>query len=192
MPGQAVNVLPIGRIIVKRYFVFALCAASFLRVSSATADSLSHDDALFKSIQQADADLFGASNRCDIKAFANLIDEDFEFYHDKTGLTVGKAALIDATEKNLCHKVRRTLIESSLEVYPIQDYGAIEMGSHEFCNLVETPVCEARTNGTGRFFMLWRKRGDGYKLARVISYDHVNSWERESGTEQTGKPRNTK
>jgi hypothetical protein len=176
----------------KKYLALALCLASFLRLHPAVADSLPPDDRLFKAIQQADADLFGASNRCDLKAFANLIDEDFEFYHDKTGLTVGKAALIDATEKNLCHKVRRTLIESSLQVFPIHDYGAIEMGSHQFCNLVETPVCEARTSGTGRFFMLWRKRADRYKLARVISYDHVNSWERESGTKQTRKPENTK
>jgi hypothetical protein len=176
----------------KRYFALAFGAASFLGLNSAVADSLPHSDALFKTIQQADAELFGASNRCDLKAFANLIDEDFEFYHDKTGLTVGKAALVNATEKNLCHKVRRTLIESSLQVFPIQDYGAIETGSHEFCNLVETPVCEARTNGTGRFFMLWRKRADGYKLARVVSYDHVNSSERESGAEQTRKPHNVK
>lgn len=176
----------------KRYFALALCAGSFLRVDAAAADSLPHSDPLFKTIQQADTDLFGASNRCDIKAFANLVDEDFEFYHDKTGLTIGKAALIDATERNLCHKVRRTLIEPSLQVYPMQNYGAIEMGSHEFCNLVETPVCESRTNGTGRFFMLWRKRADGYKLARVISYDHVNSSDREGAAEQTRKLKNTK
>jgi ketosteroid isomerase-like protein len=176
----------------KRYFALALCAASLLRVDSAAADSLPHDDALFKTIQQADAALFGASNRCDLKAFANLIDEDFEFYHDKTGLTAGKAAMVNATEKNLCHKVRRTLIESSLQVFPIHGYGAIEMGSHQFCNLVETPVCEARTSGTGRFFMLWRKRASGYKLARVISYDHVDSRERESGTDQTQKPEHPK
>jgi hypothetical protein len=40
--------------------------------------------------------------------------------------------------------------------------------------------------------MLWRKRADGYKLARVVSYDHVNSSERESGAEQNRKPQNGK
>ena len=66
----------------------------------------------------------------------------------------------------------------TLEVYPLQNYGAIELGEHTFCNRVETPVCKDETNGIGRFFMLWQKQGDVYRLTRVISYDHLSDRER--------------
>ena len=60
----------------------------------------------------------------------------------------------------------------SLEVFPLQGYGAIEVGQHTFCNMAETPVCKDETNGIGRFFMLWQKQGDQYRLTRVVSFDH--------------------
>jgi hypothetical protein len=145
----------------------------------AAAEGLPATAPLFQTIRQLDRSLFDASNTCDIASFSELIADDLEFYHDKTGLSTGKASLVAATEKNICRKVRRELVEASLEVYPLANYGAMEVGRHTFCNLVETPVCAPNTNGDGRFIMLWRKDGDGYKLARVISYDHVSSWERD-------------
>lgn len=157
-----------------------LAAASVLLQMQSSADAAARDEALVQTIRKLDRDLFDASLRCDIATFAGLLDEDFEFYHDRTGLTVGKAALVENTRKNLCGKVRRDLVEPSLEVFPLENYGAVETGTHMFCNLVETPVCQPRTSGTGRFVMLWRKRASGFKLARVISYDHVDSWQRES------------
>ena len=126
------------------------------------------------------AAMFGASNDCDIKKFANLVDENFEFYHDRTGLTVGKTPLVEVTRKNLCKKVRRELKRAIFAAYPLQKYGAISNGSHSFCNLVETPVCKDRTNGTGQFFIIWKRHEAGYKLTRVISYDHVDSGQRAS------------
>ena len=56
----------------------------------AQAKGLEQSDPIYQAIERADAKLFGASNNCDIATFASLIDEDFEFYHDKTGLTDGK------------------------------------------------------------------------------------------------------
>lgn len=146
------------------------------------AEGLPATDPLFQTIRQLDRSMFDASNTCDIVTFSNLIAEDVEFYHDKTGLSTGKASLVAATKNNLCHKVRRELVEDSFQVYPLANYGAMEVGRHTFCNLVETPVCAPKTNGDGRFMMLWRKEGDGYKLTRVISYDHVSSWERDQKT----------
>lgn len=146
---------------------------------AAGADGLPKTDPNYQRVLKLDQDLFGASNRCDIAAFAAMIDEGLEFYHDKTGLSVGKASLVEATEKNLCHKVRRELRAETLEVFPLANYGFIELGQHTFCNLKETATCTPETSGDGRFFMLWRQVGETYKLARVISYDHVSSWERQ-------------
>jgi hypothetical protein len=144
-------------------------------VAPAVAEPLPASALLFQEILKHDQALFGASNDCDIGKFASLVDEDFEFYHDRTGLTVGKAPLVEVTRKNLCKKVRRELKRATFAVYPLEKYGAVSTGSHTFCNLVESPVCKDRTNGTGQFLMLWKRQGTSYKLTRVISYDHVDS-----------------
>lgn len=167
---------------IRRLLAAITTSAVVLMANPAAAEGLPKTDPLYQTILGLDLSLFGASNACDIAAFSALIADDIEFYHDKSGLSTGKASLVSATEKNLCHKVRRELVQQTFEVYPLANYGAMEVGQHTFCNLVETPVCAPATNGDGRFVMLWRKDGDTYKLARVISYDHVSSWERDAKT----------
>lgn len=152
----------------------SILAAAAPVVAPAQGEGLSPSDPTFRAIAAADGELFGPSNACDLKTFASLIDADFEFYHDRTGLTVGRDALVEATRANLCNKVRRTLVGRSLRVFPLAHYGALEMGEHRFCNLVETPVCRPEREGSAKFVMLWRLRPGGYRLARVISYDHVD------------------
>jgi hypothetical protein len=156
-----------------------MTGAVVLAATPAAAESLPKTDPLYQTILDLDRSLFGASNACDMAKFSALIADDLEFYHDKSGLSAGKTALVSATEKNICHKVRRELVDATFEVYPLANYGAMEVGTHTFCNLSDTPICAPATNGDGKFVMLWRKDGDTYKLARVISYDHVSSWERD-------------
>lgn len=62
----------------------------------------------------------------------------------------------------------RTLVEGSLEVYPVKDYGAIQIGSHTFCHMENGQ----EDCGTFKFVHLWRKENDSWKLTRVISYGH--------------------
>jgi hypothetical protein len=61
-----------------------------------------------------------------------------------------------------------------LEVYPIKDYGAIEIGAHRFCHKEEgNDASPARTDcGTFKFATVWRKIGDSWKISRVLSYGH--------------------
>lgn len=160
--------------------LITLCLALSLVTAAHTAHAgpTAHDSDLYKTVKALDAQLFGANITCDLKTLDALVDDKLEFYHDKGGLMQGKAAFLDATKNNICHKVERQLIENTLEVYPLENYGAIELGEHTFCNKIETPVCKDETNGIGKFFMLWQKTGDGWKLTRVISYDHLNDWER--------------
>ncbi len=63
-----------------------------------------------------------------------MVEDGLEFYHDKTGLTVGKQPFLDAIKNNICGKVQRTIVPGSLEVYPLKDYGAVEIGVHRFHN----------------------------------------------------------
>jgi len=63
---------------------------------------------------------------------------------------------------------RRDLVKGSLEVYPIRDHGALEIGEHRFCHQ-ENGKDDC---GTFKFAMIWRKDDETWKLSRVISYGH--------------------
>ena len=160
--------------------LITLCLALSLTgmAQAAHADAAPHDSDLYKQVKALDKQLFDAYNTCDLKTLATLVDDNLEFYHDKGGLMTGKGPFLDAIQKNICHKVERQLVADSFEVYPLETYGAIELGDHTFCNKAETPVCKDETNGIGKFFMLWQKTGETWKLKRVISYDHLSDWQR--------------
>ncbi len=134
-------------------------------------------DALFRTISSLDAELFDAYNRCDLEKLASFFTEDLEFYHDQTGLDRGRQALVDAVKKNICGKVRRDLEPGTLEVYPLKNYGALEIGEHRFCNPKEHEKCVEGNSGIAKFVMLWQNQGGTWKITRVISFDHVNSHE---------------
>ena len=125
---------------------------------------------LFSAIAAQDKALFDAYNTCDLKTLGAMVSDDLEFYHDKTGLAVGKQVFLDAIQKNVCGKVTRELVAASLEVHPLEGYGAVEIGTHRFHHPGE------RNNeavGDARFVMLWHHQGDAWILTRVISYDHA-------------------
>jgi Domain of unknown function (DUF4440) len=127
---------------------------------------------LYDSIVHMDSVLFGAYNVCDLSTMASCFSEDIEFYHDKGGLMTNKDSIMAATEKNICGKVTRVLIAGSIEVYPIANYGAIEMGQHYFINNREPKPDHP---SIGKFVHTWKKEnpqgtvGGEWKLTRVIS-----------------------
>lgn len=135
-------------------------------VHAQTTDALPTGDALLRTIASLDTKVFDAFNTCDMKIFGEYFSEDVEFYHDKGGLQNSRDVVVENTRKNICHKVRRELV-GSLEVYPIKDYGAIEMGTHRFCQ-IDTDKCE----GIGKFMNIWRYRNGQWQMTRVVSYDH--------------------
>lgn len=121
----------------------ALCVGGS---AQSIADGLDPNSATYKQIKALDAKIFDAYNTCDLTTLADMVDDNLEFYHDRTGLSVGKASFINAIKNNICHKVRRELVASRLEVYPLQDYGAIELGQHTFATWLKRR--RARTTPT--------------------------------------------
>ena len=124
---------------------------------------------LYDEIRRMDSVLSDAFDTHDINKLKALFTEDLEFYQDNEGL-VGYEQTVKDFESLFAqgNQMRRKLVEGSLEVYPIKDYGAVEMGAHQFCH-VENGKDEC---GTFRFVHLWR-RGDGaWKISRVVSYAH--------------------
>jgi ketosteroid isomerase-like protein len=124
--------------------------------------------ALFQTIKALDAKLFDAYNHCDLKTLGEMVTDDLEFYHDQTGLMVGKAPFLAAIQQNICGKVQRALLPATLEVYPLKNYGAVEIGIHRFSHVghPEDGV------GDAKFITLWQNKDGVWKVTRVISYEH--------------------
>jgi ketosteroid isomerase-like protein len=121
---------------------------------------------LYDTIARLDSIFFTAYNNCNMKVQAEMYADTIEFYHDQGGLSTSKKDILEATERNICGKVTRELIKGSLEVYPINNYGAVEIGLHKFHNNTQT---EDSKSGAGRFVIVWRHKNNKWQMTRIIS-----------------------
>src|SRR5229473_2465016 len=105
----------------KRFFallLMVLVSSGFVPVDAQAVpslDSIKSQEELTRTITALDKQLFDAYNTCNIEKLGTLVTDDLEFYHDKTGLAVGKQPFLDAIKKNICGKVTRELVQGSLE-----------------------------------------------------------------------------
>jgi hypothetical protein len=100
-----------------------------------------------------------------IEQQAALISEDIEFFHDTGGLSTSKTDIIEALKTNICGKVTRKLIKGSIEVYPINNYGVVQMGYHKFYNNQEPDAI----SNPSKFVTIWKKDNEDWKMTRIIS-----------------------
>jgi hypothetical protein len=127
------------------------------------------DDSLYRQISHMDEVLFNAFNQRDIQTFKKLFTTDLEFYHDKGGFTDYDYTVRSLeTTAALNNGLRRDLVPGSLEVYPIPNYGAMEIGAHKFCH-TENGKLDC---GTFKFVHIWKRVGNEWKISRVVSYGH--------------------
>jgi hypothetical protein len=151
----------------RRLAHFSLLVLLSLCVVRVDAQSTGQPDPLRNTIQSLDAKLFDAYNHCDLTTLGAMVSDDLEFYHDQTGLSVGKEPFLAAIKQNICGKVQRELLSGTLEVYPLKGYGAVEIGIHRFHH-PQSP----ENVGDAKFVMLWQNKDSVWKVTRVISYDH--------------------
>jgi hypothetical protein len=147
------------------FLLVSIMAAS----NKAKTQGLPPSDTLYRQIAKMDSVLFTAFNNRDMETFKKIFAEDLEFYHDKGGLT-DYAYTVQSFKNTIARNdgLKRTLVKGSLEVYPIKDYGAIQIGAHTFCHL-ENGKDDC---GTFKFVHIWKRIGDEWKIVRVVSYDH--------------------
>ncbi|HVK58079.1 MAG TPA: nuclear transport factor 2 family protein [Candidatus Kapabacteria bacterium] len=115
-------------------------------------------------------------NDCDLPAVEKLLADNFEFIHDKGGLVATNASQFLKSIREGCERKnaglgelsRRELV--SMETFPLKNYGAIQTGVHRF--FIIEPGKPDRPGDIAKFTHVWRKTGDHWKLARVLSYDH--------------------
>jgi len=151
----------------KRLPSFFLLVFLSLCVVRIDARSTAQPDPLFKTIQSLDTKLFDAYNHCDLTTLGAMVSDDLEFYHDQTGLSVGKEPFLSAIKQNICGKVQRELLSDTLEVYSLKGYGAVEIGIHRFHH-----PQDPENLGDAKFVMLWQNKDGVWKVTRVISYNH--------------------
>jgi hypothetical protein len=133
---------------------------------------------LFRTLKTRDSLLFEVGfNTCDISQFEKLVSDDFEFYHDKSGITATKADFITSIRDGLCkmdYKARRELVDNSLEVYPLENngllYGAIQTGNHRFYAIKQDKPDQLTS--VAKFTHVWLLDNGTWKLSRGLSYDH--------------------
>ena len=145
-------------------------SAALLVLAAAAPGAWAQDSAqsghLYDELARMDRELFDAAFvSCDQAKFSSLFTDDAEFYHDRTGAAYGESV----KQLRSCPRdngVKRTLVSGSLEVYPIKDFGAVQLGRHTFTREGE-PGAEV-----AQFVHLWRYSDGKWRLARVLSFDH--------------------
>jgi hypothetical protein len=149
-------------------FVFLLSAN---RAHAQSKNDSPSPEALSDQIASLDAALFEAYNACNLDKVGTFFTEDLEFYHEKGGLVLTRDGSLDIMRKNLCgggNRVRRELVRGSLEVHPINNYGAVQTGEHRF--YLTQPGQKEKLDGIGKFVMLWQQKDGVWRISRVVSY----------------------
>lgn len=123
---------------------------------------------LTRQVEALDKEFFDAFNYCKIAKLTEMVAEDLEFFHDKNGLMRSRQAFINAVKNNVCGKFRREPIAGTMVVYPLENFGAIQMGDHKFC----TPD-GSRCEGKGKYVNVWQRKGERWEMMRVLSYEHL-------------------
>lgn len=161
--------------------LFALPMAAMLLATSAMAQAgpgAAGAKDLKATIARMDANLFDAFNACDVATFTALLQPDVEFYHDQDGRmqsarTQARGMASRCAEQSGNGVLRRELVRASLEVYPIRDYGAVELGIHKFYRTL--PGQPERLTTVARFMHVWAHDANGWRLARIVSYAHEDA-----------------
>lgn len=127
-----------------------------------------------QAVRDADAAFWHAFNACDAKAMAMYFSRDVEFYHDITGLTRSRVAVVQSLMKGPCGsadlKVRRELIPGSVVFNEIPNYGVLLVGQHKFYERQSDGAERAATTAT--FVTVWKRQAGQWLMTRVVSYDH--------------------
>ncbi len=132
---------------------------------------LPSSEKLYDTIAQMDSVVFEAFNHRNLSKLRTMFSEDLEFYHDLGGVT-RYAENMEAFGKAFAGErlVRRELVAGSLEVYPIKDYGAVEMGVHRFYATEKGQ--QEKLSSEARFIHVWHRIDNEWTITRIISYAH--------------------
>lgn len=139
-----------------------------LSIVGVEAQTKTPPDGLSRTLASLDAALFDSAYRCELEKLGSFFADGVEFYHDQSGVTLGRQNVVESVKNNVCGKVRRELVKGTLQAFPMHGYGAVQMGVHRFHH----PKAPSEPAGEARFIHLWQNKDGAWKITRVISYDH--------------------
>jgi hypothetical protein len=174
--GDQHDVMRVGEQMKKLKLLLGISMAALLGSTASFASStksgeVGSDAELTGVISALDGAVFDAFNHCSkagqLEKHATFFAPEVEFYHDTGGVTWNREEMIANTQKNVCGNFRRELVPGTLEVFPIKDFGALERGTHRFCQFT-TGACE----GMADFVIIWRLKDGKWQITRVLSFGH--------------------
>ena len=125
-------------------------------------------------VRQADVAFWMAFNTCDRQRLTATFTPDVEFYHDKTGATFTRNAVVKSLMDGPCGTpglhVRREAVAGSLSVDAVPGFGAILTGRHRFYARRDGEV--ERLDGEARFAIVWQSVDGQLRIRRVLSFAH--------------------
>lgn len=148
-------------------------------VFPASAATLPEGPALKAILEKVDAEFFDLFfEQCDPARANAMLAPDFEMYHDKDGEVARSAADMIRLYTKQCEtrkapdawRSRRELVAGSMTLHPIAGVGVFQQGEHVFYERQGNGP--EKLMGKAKFSQFWRLESDGWKLARVFSYDH--------------------
>ena len=149
----------------RKLLVALLLCIPFMRAQAADVET---------AVRQADADYWRAYNACDMTEMGKLLTDDVEFYHDKTGLTVSRKAVLDSLRKGPCGTpdmhLRREAVPGSVRFYPLAGGFAILSGEHRF--YVSESGKPEHLDGQADFIVVWQSVDGHWRMRRILSYSH--------------------
>jgi hypothetical protein len=134
---------------------------------------------LYEEILAADAEFFKAFfDTCDIETVRRYVTDDFEMFHDKGGRVSTSGADFVKSAQDKCKRQEegvdflsaRKLVPGTMKVYPLNNYGAVQTGTHRFYAIQKGKP--DRLTETAQFTQVWKEENGHWRLARVLSYDH--------------------
>ena len=130
-------------------------------------EKASHE--LYNKIGYLDSSLYAAYNSQDLPGFMKYLSKDLEWYKDISGI-LNYDTVYHNFQQIFSNKIRseRKLVRSSFRVYPIRNYGAMEMGSHKVTYMLHGKLM----SGIFKFIMIWKEEKGEWLIKRVISYGH--------------------
>jgi len=153
----------------------------FLVTSTLIIAQTAENSELYKTIVSKDSLLFNVGfNSCDISQFEKLLNDDFEFFHDKDSISYKKQFLYNL-KNGLCaspdtYQSRRQLVKGSTKIYPLykndEIYGAIQIGEHNFYET--TSGQQEKFASSANFTHVWLLNDRNWQLNRSLSYNHKN------------------
>jgi Domain of unknown function (DUF4440) len=147
-----------------------LLAISFAFSVYAQEKKVSHTSRqLYNTIRTQDSLLFAAFNSQNLPLMKTFFSPKLEWFQDNGGLITYDTVFSNFAQMyTRPYKLTRTLQLGTLEVHPIKDYGAIEIGTHQFKH-IENGKLEI---GTFKFLMIWKVTNGQWQITRVVSYGH--------------------